>query len=622
MPSLTKRWDILPTLPPEADLALQAYSPLLRQLLYNRGIADPLAAEEFLSPRPLQDPPPMLGMEEAVARLVEAIRSQELIAVYGDYDVDGVTATALLVQVLAALGARVAVSVVREEKAPSDPSKPEAISQISISETCAEVDEAKVSGQANVLSVPGKVVVPGYIPNRFDEGYGLNNDALESLCQEGVKVVVTVDCGIRSVREAEFARGLGMDLIITDHHHPEAELPPAFAIINPTQPGDPYPFKYLSGVGLAYKLAEALVARMEAEGQTFPELDLEGMLDLVALGTVADLVTLSGENRYLVHRGLQVMRRCQRQGLLSLIGACGLNQERLTAGDISFILGPRLNASGRLKSALASLQLLTTASLAVAGLLAQQLDDDNKERQRITQTIQAEAEKLALSEDGDGLLLFAVDESFNSGVVGLAASRLMEVYYRPAIVAWKDETITRASCRSIPEFHITDALDQCADLLVRHGGHAAAAGFTVNNDNYEALKERLRRLAAEQLGGLSLSPVLLADVEMPLAVLPPDILNQIEKLQPCGNGNRQPVFLSRDVEVYRFKAVGRDSSHLKLTVRDHGLYFDAIAFRQGHWADQMPRRIDLMYTVELNEFNGRSSLQLNVRDLRPAEQPE
>jgi single-stranded-DNA-specific exonuclease len=571
MPLLNKRWQIQPPLPPEVERDLQPYHPILRKLLYNRGIAAPEAAAAFLEPQPVRHLPPMLGMLAAVERLERAVQTGEHIAVYGDYDVDGVTATALLVQVLQALGAN----------------------------------------------------VRGYIPNRFEEGYGLNNEALETLCLEGVRVVVTVDCGIRSPREADFARSHNLDLIITDHHQPEAVLPGAYAIINPTQPGDAYPYKSLAGVGLAYKLAEALVERFAEQGAAIKEgFALENLLDLVALGTVADLAPLTGENRYLVQKGLQVMRSCQRQGLLSLINGSGLKQARVSAGDIGYILGPRLNAAGRLESALASLTLLTTVDFHEAGLLAQQLDDQNRERQRITQEIQKMAEEIALQEDDEGMLLFAAHPEFNPGVVGLAASRLSEVYYRPAVVAWKGEEHTRASCRSIPEFHITEALDQCADLLVRHGGHAAAAGFTVSNENLPELVRRLRAIAKEKLSGEDLSPKLVADLEVPLCKLPPDVLGLIEGLQPCGYGNRQAVFVSRDVEVARFKTVGKDSAHLKLTLKDNGIVYDAIAFRQGQWADHMPRRLDVMYNVELNEFNGRSSIQLNVRDLKAAGEPD
>ena len=564
---LIKRWQVAPPLPTEVSLALAAHPPILRQILYNRGYASADEARNFLEAVPGFDPSPwgLTGMTMAVARLLAAVEAREPVAIYGDYDVDGVTATALLVQTLQALGGN----------------------------------------------------VRGYIPNRFDEGYGLNNEALSALAADGVRVVVTVDCGIRSPDEAAHARAAGLDLIITDHHHPaEGALPPALAVINPKQPGDSYPDKDLAGVGLAYKLAEALLERHPVEGLP------EGLLDLVALGTVADLAPLTAENRSLVRRGLRQIHLSRRQGLHALAAVAEVPLGKIDAGHIGFGLGPRLNAAGRLDSALAAFELLTAADPQVTGTLAQQLDITNRERQTLTRSTQEKAEALALADDPDGMLLFAVDEEFNPGVVGLAASRLTETHYRPAVVAARDVETTRGSCRSIPEFHITDALDQCADLLVRHGGHAAAAGFTVRNENLSALISRLKSIAREQLGGRDLRPVLVADVEVPLSDLRPELLQELEKLQPTGYGNPGPLFVTREARVTASRTVGADGRHLKLSVTDGRLTFDAIGFRLGHLLSTLPERVDLLYAFELNEFNGRTSLQLNLRDVKPSGLPD
>jgi single-stranded-DNA-specific exonuclease len=303
------------------------------------------------------------------------------------------------------------------------------------------------------------------------------------------------------------------------------------------------------------------------------------------------------------------------------MGVAGVNPPKVMATDIGYILGPRLNAAGRLESALASLELLTTQSLTQAGLLAQQLDNQNRERQTITRQMQALAEQMALADDPEALLLMATHPDFNPGVVGLAASRLTESYYRPAIVAYQGEEFTRGSCRSIPEFHITDALDKCADLLEHHGGHAAAAGFTVRNEKLPELLARLRSIARDQLSTLSLSPTLHADAEVSLSDLKSSLLEALEGLQPTGYGNPLPVFVSRNLRASYPKTVGKDNAHLKLTVTDGWITFDAIAFRQGYWLENLPQRIDLLYTFEKNEFNGRSYLQLNVRDLKPADLP-
>jgi len=564
MPLSHKHWQIADPLPPDIDAALARYDPILRRLLYNRGYTTLEAAEGFLAARPPQTTDPFLlsGMGAAVQRICYAIQHNQPIAVYGDYDVDGVTATALLTSALAALGAN----------------------------------------------------VQPYIPNRFEEGYGLNLDALDDIKRSGVQVVVTVENGIRSLAEAQHAHHLGLDHIITDHPHPQDELPNALAVVDPTLPGDPYPEKNLSGVGLAYKLLQALLVGEKAAIQA------DDFLDLVALGTVADVVPLTGENRSLVRRGLALLQKPYRQGVLSLIQVSGISPARVNASQIGFALGPRINAAGRLDSALAALNLLMTADLFEAGKLAQQLNAQNQERQRLTRQIQLQAEQIALQETPDAWLLFAAHPEFSAGVVGLAASRLTEMYYRPAIVGERGDEFTVASCRSIPEFHITAALDECADLLVRHGGHAAAAGFKVHNDNLAALVSRLQAIATRQLAPLDPRPTLRADMELPLAsILPRELLEYQSQLEPTGNQNPEAVFVSRNVQVRSARCVGRESQHLKLAVSDGSVVYDAIAFSFGSLAAEMPKYVDLLYTYEVNEYNGRSTLQLNVRDLKPAQ---
>jgi single-stranded-DNA-specific exonuclease len=561
-----KRWVIQPPVTPQAREALTAFPPILQQILFNRGMCTDADARTFLRAQPNfnNDPFQFTGMQTAVDRIQYALSHNEPIAIYGDYDVDGVTATALMVETLQKLGAD----------------------------------------------------VRGYIPNRFDEGYGLNKDALDSLKADGVKLVITVDCGIRSPDEALHARAIGLDLIISDHHHPDGDsLPSALAVINPKQHGDSYPDKDLAGVGIAYKIAEALFrAQPSTDG-----FQLSDVLDLVALGTVADLAPLVGENRVLVRKGLKQIRETKRQGLFSLAGVADVKISKVTAGNIGFMLGPRLNASGRLESALASLELLTTADFMRAGQLAQQLDVQNRQRQSITRSMQQQAEEIALSHDPESFLLFAAHAEFNAGVVGLAASRLTEMYYRPAVVAAQGADETRGSCRSIPEFHITDALDQCKDLLVRHGGHAAAAGFTVKNQNLPELVARLKSIAKDQLSGKDLRQTLTADMEVSLPEINFDVLKHLSYLEPTGYGNPDAVFVSRDVKVRASRAVGSEGKHLKLTFEDkYRTYFDAIGFRLGHLQSSLPPRVDVMYTLEANEWNGRTTLQLNLKDVKAA----
>ncbi len=561
-----KQWEIASRITPQADEALAAYSPVMRQVLFNRGYATDVNARMYLEGKVNFNTSPfqMHGIPITVERLRFALDHQELIAIYGDYDVDGVSATALLVEALRALGGNV---------------KP-------------------------------------YIPNRFDEGYGLNIDALTNLKVDGVKLVVSVDCGIRSPDEADHARDIGLDLIISDHHQPaEGNLPSAFSVVNPKQAEDLYPDKDLTGVGVAYKIVQALV---ESIGDVPEGFQVDDLLDLVALGTVADLAPLTGENRILVRNGLKKIRETKRQGLFSLAAVSDLPLSRVTARSIGFILGPRLNAAGRLESALAAFDLLTTKDIKAAGELAQQLNVQNRQRQEITRKIQSEAEEIVLAEDPNADLFFAVHTDFNAGVVGLAASRLVETYYRPAVVGQVSGETTRCSCRSIPEFHITEALDQCKELLVRYGGHAAAAGFTVRNENLEGLKLRLKSLAAEALHGKNLRRTLTADTVIPLSDLNPELLHRLDDLQPTGYGNPEAAFVSLGVRITNKRTVGADSKHLKLVVTDDRITFDAIGFRLGYLLSDLPTRVDILYTFESNEFNGRQSLQLNLKDVKPA----
>lgn len=555
------RWQIQPLLTPEADQALVKFPSVLRQLLFNRGYATDADARAFLTAKPAHSMSPwgLKGMDVAVTRIFQAIDNAEKIVIYGDYDVDGVTSTVLLVQTLRALNANVAA----------------------------------------------------YIPNRFDEGYGLNMDALTQIADEGANLVITVDCGIRSVDEAAHARNLGLALIITDHHHPGEILPPALAVINPKQAGDTYPEKMLAGVGIAYKIAQALFEKRPDNSLT-----LDHLLDLVALGTVADLAPLAGENHAIVRKGLRVMKNAQRQGLVSLAAVASVNIKEVNAMNIGFSLGPRLNAAGRLDSALAAYDLLMETDFMETGEMAQALEMQNQERQKITREMQEIAESIALAAEEDAFLLFAASPEFNEGVVGLAASRLVEKYYRPAIVGKVDEETTVCSCRSIPEFHITDALDRCADLLVRHGGHAAAAGFTVRNEDVGVLIKRLKAIAAEKLSGEDLRPVVVADMELALDALSFEMYEYLQYLEPTGYGNPQPLFVSRNVRIVSSRTVGRDQSHLKLAVAEGDARLDAIAFRLGHLKPDLPAKVDLLYTFEVNEWQGRKSLQLNVKDIQ------
>lgn len=559
-----KRWRAVTQPRDQQPACLPDLPPLLAQVLCNRGITEQAAASDFLAGRVAVDDPFLLkGMDRAVPRLQRAICRREKIAVYGDFDADGVTATALLVRALSSLGAR----------------------------------------------------VEPYIPDRVDEGYGLNLGALRKLYLRRVRLVVTVDCGVRSVREVEQANR-HLNLIITDHHLPGDRLPPATAIIDPKQPGCSYPFKGLSGVGLAYKLAQALLARPPAGSQPIPDL-LELLLDLVAIGTVADLAPLLGENRSLVRRGLNALNEASRPGVSALMADAGLRKGEVNSAAIGFRLGPRLNAAGRLEHAMLAYDLLTKTDGLETRTLAERLGELNRRRQQLTDETVAAAEAQVLADDPEARLYLAASPEFKPGIVGLAASRLTEAYYRPSIVVELGEEESRGSCRSIPEFDITAALDECQDLLIRYGGHHAAAGFTVATSNLPALRDRLRAIAAERLAGVELRPSLEIDAELPLEEVGGPTYELLSQVEPCGAENPTPVLLSRDVEVREIRAMGADQKHLKLVLRDRrGAAWDAILFRGGHLRDQVPGRIDVAYCLLANEWNGEKRLQLEVQDLK------
>ncbi len=559
------RWRLPQDLPASHDLG--SIPDVLRQVLLNRGFTSYHAAKTFLEAHPpegTQDPFLLLDMEEAVQRLTYALQRKEAIAIYGDYDVDGVTATALLLQVLEALGADV---------------RP-------------------------------------YIPNRFDEGYGLNKEALHHLKESGVRLVISVDCGIRALEEAEEARRLNLDLIITDHHHPGPEIPPARAVINPKREGDPYPEKQLTGVGVAYKLAQALLSRTASRHRHL----LRQGLDLVALGTVADVAPLTGENRHLVRHGLHALRHPQRQGLFALMGVAGIRPERLSATDIAFILAPRLNAAGRLDTAYDALHLLLTKDVWEAGRLAQQLDVHNRRRQQLTERILAQAEAMAVPDpEHVPWLLFAAHEEFHSGVIGLAAARLLERYYRPVVLVQKGPEWSRGSCRSIPEFHITQALERCHHLLAHYGGHSVAAGFTIRTERLPELQACLEAQAREALQAIpDLRPVLDIDASITLAQVNLDLMSQLRWLEPTGTGNPPATFVVRGARVRSIQPLGRDGKHLRLVLDDGTAVREALAFRQGDMRDRLPPVLDVVGQALFDSYNGLYRVQFQIIDWQPA----
>jgi single-stranded-DNA-specific exonuclease len=517
----------------------------------------------------------MIGMEAAVDRLRAAMARHEPIFVCGDYDVDGVTGAALLVQGLQRAGG--------------------------------EVDYR--------------------VPRRLEHGYGLHPSIVEAAAAGGARVLVTVDHGIGAHEAVALARARGMDVIVCDHHLPPAILPSATAILNPRQAGCPYPFKELCGVGIAFKLLQALFGP-EAEEEVWP------FLDLVALGTIADLVPLLGENRILVRHGLSELARSfagGRPGLWALADMAGISisdSKRVGVGQVAFGLAPRINAAGRLDDAASGVRLLLTRDPSEARELATKLDQQNRERQDIEETILVEALARAESEHDlqrDRAIVLA-SPAWHPGVIGIVASRLVERFGRPTALIGIQGTEARGSARSAAGWHLADALERCGDLLLQYGGHRAAAGFSIRPDHIQAFRARFLALAAQDLTADDLTPTLTADAEVSLDGLNLEVANALARLGPYGVGNPEPVLIARQVQVMQTaRRVGRN--HLKMRVRqsfrsDHVI--DAIGFNLGSLVETLSQpsapRIDLAFLPERNVWNGREMLQLRVKDVRLLEE--
>lgn len=559
---------------PDADQVGQVASacgidPLLARILVNRGIG-PAAAHLFLSPSfaELHDPFLLRGMEDAVGRLLSALEKNERICVYGDYDVDGITSVAVLVSFFRSIGA-----------------------------DCFY-----------------------HIPKRLEDGYGLAEEGIRSAVAQGARVIVSVDCGITAVAEALLCRNLGIDLIVTDHHMPAPELPDALAVVNPLQPGCPFPFKQLAGVGVAFNLLMALRSRLRERGffETTAEPNLREFLDLVALGTIADVVPLVDENRIFARYGLQEMSRSARPGVVALKNVAGISGA-VNCGGVGFRLAPRLNAAGRLEDAALGVELLLCPEARRAAEMAQTLDMSNRERQGLEQEILREA--LAMIK-GDRRLagrksIVLASETWHPGVIGIVASRMVDLYHRPTVLIALQGGSGRGSGRSIPNFHLHDALDACSEHLVAFGGHKHAAGLTIDEKTLEDFIERFDQIAAGTLTEADLSPELAIDAELEPSAATLDLAEAMEALAPFGMGNPEPVFAMRRMTVMEKRVV--NESHLKLRLAGGGnRIFEAIGFNMAG-SLVVPRLADVAFTLQVNNWNGRRSLQMRLKDIKQAD---
>lgn len=538
-------------------------------LLVNRGITTDQQAAEFISPSlsGLSDPFLMKGVEQAVERILLAKSRAETVCIHGDYDVDGVTAVALLTSFFRA------------------------------------------------VSIP----VCYLIPHRLEDGYGLSMEGVDEAKRLGAKVLITVDCGITSVIEADYCREAGIDLIITDHHTPGATIPDACAVINPLQPGCGAPFALFAGAGIAFKLAMALRSRLRREGffENVPEPNLKEYLDLVALGTIADLVPLTGENRAIVHFGLKELEMSARAGISALKKVADVKAGVSTV-DVGFRLAPRLNAAGRLDDAKRGVELLLTADSELAAALADELDAANKERQEIEKEILADAlDRLKNDENLKGrTAVVLASEKWHPGVIGIVASRVVERCHRPAILIALLEGEGKGSGRSIPAFHLYNALAASAAYLLKFGGHKQAAGLSILEKNLPAFYDAFDAYAAKNLTAEDLVPEYAVDAEISPADLGDQLLAITNSLKPYGMGNAEPLFLLRRVKVVSCRVI--NDSHLKMALDINSRTVDSIGFKMSAKAPAAGF-IDILFTPEQNVWKGKKTLQLRLKDIRITE---
>ena len=538
---------------------------VLSQILINRGIDSFDKAKEFFRPNMdyLHDPFLFQDMEKAVDRIAKAIRAQERILIYGDYDVDGATSVSLLYRFL------------------------------------------KSAGVQPIY----------YIPDRMSEGYGLSEGGIREAAKRGASLIITVDCGITGNKEIALAQELGMDVIVTDHHEPGPILPEAYAIINPKREGCTYPFQFLAGVGVAFKLALALSRRLGLPEETALEL-----LDLVAIGSAADIVPLSGENRILVREGMNQINSEPRAGIRALMESSGLFGKEINSGQVVFILAPRINAVGRLGKADRAVHLLTTDSLTQARNVAQILETENRNRRNIDEETFRQAQQIIeerFDPDRDWALVLE-QENWHPGVIGIVASRIVEKYFRPTVMISVEDGIGKGSARSIPGFNIFEALKACQEHVLEFGGHKYAAGLSIEVEKIQALREDLNRVAHETMTHEHLIPKIFIDGELQLHEIDARFFRLLKLFGPFGPSNMRPVFMSRNVRVVGSPYIV-GTNHLKFKVRQNGVVVDAIGFGLGDLLYRLSPSggtVDMVYVVEENEFRGRKTLQLRVKDLR------
>ena len=543
-------------------------SPFLCQLLVQRGIVTYDKAKDFFRPdlKQLHNPFLMQDMQQAVDRLDKAIRKKEKILIYGDYDVDGTTAVALVYKF--------------------------------IKHIYSDIDF--------------------YIPNRYTEGYGVSTQGIDFAAENDFTLMIALDCGIKAVQKVAYAKERGIDFIICDHHTPDEILPDAVAILNPKRNDCAYPYRHLSGCGVGFKFMQAFCLQNQLDEKL-----LLSLLDLVAVSIASDIVPITGENRIMTHFGMKELNQNPSLGLASIIQICNLTEKEITISDVVFKIGPRLNAAGRIESGRDSVELLISNDTQFAKEKGDAINDFNDIRKTLDKSTTEEA-SLLLDEDEEQKMRKSIvifDDKWHKGVVGIVASRLSEDYYKPSIVLTESDGLATGSARSVPGFDIYKAIDSCRDLLENFGGHMYAAGLTMKRENVREFKERFEKYTAENILPEQLYPQIDVDAKIPLAVINPVFFKILNQFAPFGPQNMKPVFVSRNVcDTGRGRLVGKNSEHLKLELIDPSTNtaIDAIGFNMGKFFDYIcdNPQFDICYTIEENNFNGKTNIQLIIKDIK------
>ena len=559
---MNKKWQIYETNNDKIEELVKTYkiNNLLATILINRGIDSKEKIRQFLEPtrQDFYNPYLMKDMEIAVERIIRAIKNQEKVIIYGDYDVDGITSTTVLKKFLKDLGLEVSY----------------------------------------------------YIPNRLNEGYGLNNTAIEKIVNEGYSLMITVDCGISAIEEIDYANSLGLETIVTDHHEPGEVLPKALAVVDNKRKDSTYPFRDLAGVGVAFKLCQAIGMKLELKEETYLK-----YLDIVCVGTISDIVPLVDENRVITKLGLLLVKQTKNMGLRSIINSSGYS--KVDSNTISFGVAPRINACGRMGKAEEALELLLSTDIYKVNELTKKLNEHNKERQEIEKNIYESAvEKIEKNHLDENRTIVVGGEDWHHGVIGIVSSKITDMYFKPSILLSFEENGTgKGSGRSIPGFDLHQALTKCQDTLEKFGGHSMAVGVTIKKENLEKFRKEFEKVAEEEKIE-DIVPILNVDAKIELNSVDKDVIESLKALEPFGEANKMPIFAFRNLRIDSIRALS-EGKHLKLTLKEDNRIINAIGFNMGELAEEyrIGDKIDVAGVLEINTFNGVDNLQINIKDV-------